>query len=165
MRKIFFFVLLGIIVFFSTKSLVHANRVDINELESCSLSDSKLILKILPSHRLKTGELNIRARVFKGPNLEAVGIKKFQVLSISPDGNNFEVPLSNKLAERREYQVSVIVEHSKKDVIEKEWSSVPVTSKCTNNDFFEKSFKAIPEPFNLRKKLGAIQVSKEIGIL
>lgn len=131
------------------------------EILDCQLAADVANFKILPGSYYRQGSVSLRVSITNGREEVAAGFKKLELLQIPREGINFRVPLSTRLKSHLNYKVVLAVNSVDADNIDIVWPTLGVRGTCST-DFFEKKFKPITEPSDLRNQLSAATVRKNL---
>lgn len=131
------------------------------EIRDCFLTSEGANFKVMPGIHYQQGNVSLRVTVNSGGEEVAEGFKKIELLKIPQEGIVFSVPLSRRLRNHNNYRVAVGVDSIECGSQQLEWAALRVRG-TSSSDFFDKKFKPINEPSDLRNQLSAAAIRKNL---
>ncbi len=132
------------------------------QIKDCRLQSGNAIFTILPGLRYKQDDTSIQVKIYnQNGTIAALGSRKIELLHVPDEGVHFRVPLSKPLEQRKQYSAEITVESLNDGVRITEIGNLRV-SGVSSMGFFEKNFKPITEPSELRNQISAAQIRQNI---
>lgn len=122
------------------------------DLRDCTLHNEQVNLHIFPGNHYQANTVSLRVSVKNGVDMAAIGSRRVELLQIPGEGISFRIPLSKRLESHKKYEVAVEIDSNCADGQKITWSDVNIVG-IGSNGFFEKNFKAITEPSELRNQI------------
>lgn len=158
MKRVALIIFLGIILVCAASGFKPAHRSAI-EIRECVLTNGEVRLHIYPGTYYKPHSVALNVKISDEMSTAAIGTKKIELLSVPTEGILFRVPLSRQLKPMRRYNVSVDIDSTVAPMSKAEWKNVAVSNSFSGS-FFEKNFKPIIEPGELRNQINVASIRK-----
>ncbi len=131
------------------------------EIRDCTLHDEEINLRIFPGNLYQPNSVTLRVSVNDGERVSAIGSRRIELLRVPAEGVSFRIPLSERLRLRKKYRVEVDVDSLNEGSTRLDWSNVDITG-ISSGGFFEKNFKPITEPADLRNQISVASIRRNI---
>jgi hypothetical protein len=160
MKRIAVIFMVAAAVTFAISGFKTVDRKAVNIGDSLLHSD-EANFRLMPGNHYKPDSVNLSVRISDGIGSMIVGARKIELLKIPVEGVAFRIPLSKSLESRKKYRVSVEVQSDTNDCTSLVWENITVVG-TRSAGFFEKNFKPISEPADLRNQMQVSGIRKII---
>jgi len=161
MKRIALMIFLGIVLICAFSGFKPADLSAV-EIRECTLTSEEVRLHIYPGPFYKPHSVVLNVKVSDEAAATAIGSRKIELLSVPAEGIIFRVPLSRQLKPMRTYNVAVDIDSTAAPLSKSEWKNVIVSNKFSGS-FFDKNFKPIIEPAELRNQINIASIRKQIN--
>lgn len=160
MKRVALLVLIAILLVFAVSGFKTIDKRAI-EIRDCTLHNEEVNLRILPCSHYQANSVSLNVNVTDGESIAAIGSRRIELLKIPVEGISFRIPLSRRLETRKKFQITVDVKSNDEDTVSLDWQNVAITG-ISSGGFFEKNFKPITEPSDLRNQISAANIRKNL---
>lgn len=160
MKRISLLLILAVVLVFAVSGFKKSDLVAV-DIRDCVLSNEEVNFHIFPGPLYRPHSVVLNVNVTDEFNNSAIGSRKVELLAVPADGILFRVPLSRQLKPGQKYNVAVDISSSLAPSSRSEWESVHVNNSFTGS-FFDKNFKPIIEPAQLRNQINVVSIRKNI---
>lgn len=131
------------------------------DIRDCTLHDEEINLRIFPGSHYQPNSVTLRVSVNDGERVAAIGSRRIELLKVPAEGVSFRIPLSERLRLRKKYSIEVDIDSQSDGSTRLDWSNVDITG-ISSGGFFEKNFKPITEPSDLRNQISMAGIRRGI---